>query len=704
MINIKKSKMLLNPLAEASWKINSGISFSFKNNDEDLYQKWAKKRREHFKKWGNLPTTKSENKKLLTLKNKYRGKRIFILGSGPSLNDTALEKLENEYTFGVNRIYLLYDRIKWRPNFYTVNDWEVGPDNAKEIRQLKDTHFFCPTRFRGLFSMTENTYMYRSCHETDIGAAFSYDLTEGAVMGGTVLTLVIQIAYYMGFDPIYLIGVDVNYTVPESVKQTGKRFSNGNLQFLESTEKDINHFDPRYFGKGKRWHNPNTDKMIEGFDKCREAIERRGRYIFNATVGGKLEVIKRVNFDQLFEKNYLFEPKEEVSIIMPAYNEEEHIKDAIQSVIDQSYERWVLIVIDDGSTDCTAEIVQKFDDIRIYYYRQKNRGRAAARNFGLEKATSKYIAFLDADDIFIYDKLEKQVKLMKKIPNITGVMGGWKRINSKGQELKIKKTNNGLIIPKEKYLGGCPVHLCMSLMHRDFIDKGIRFEQNRKYGEDWEFFLRLSNVYDAKFMTHQDIVGCYRATLRAEKKTTENYARAHISVVDNAFNSYLKYRSDDDQYRAARFEVTTRMAARFFGSRQADLGNKYLIEANLYRPGEEKKYLDRTAVHLVSWIEHFSEDNIGWLIKNLDKELIEKICLAQLPGVILYKWYGKQKRNDGSAYRRLLSAITLIKHSGLLIGTIMENAKKGNNPPEELSKFGKKIWKTIGLVALDKKK
>lgn len=703
MINLKKSKLLTNILAETSWKINNGRNIFSRKNEEVIYENWAKGRRELFKKWGNLHTTSAENKRLLTLKNKYRGKRIFILGSGPSLNDTALEKLENEYTFGVNRIYLLYERIKWRPTFYTVNDWEVGPDNANEIQQLKGTQFFCPTRFRGLFGKNQNTYMYRSCHEADIGSAFSYDLTEGAVMGGTVLTLVIQIAYYMGFDPIYLIGVDVNYTIPDSVKQSGKRFSNGNLQFLESTEQDVNHFDPRYFGKGKRWHNPNTDNMIVGFEKCKKAIAKRGRSIFNATVGGKLEVMKRVNFDSLFTKRQSFEAKLKVSIIMPAYNAEDHIKEAIQSVINQSYEGWELIVIDDGSRDRTEKIVRSFKDKRVKYFKQENQGRAAARNAGLKRAIGKYIGFLDADDLFMMDKLEKQVELLENTPDVIGVMGGWKRINPKGKVLKTINKKNRWKIPKEKFLGGCPVHICMTLMHREFIDKGIRFETKRRYGEDWEFLLRLSTVYNYEFMTHDGIVGCYRSTPQAEQKTNEKYARAHISVVENAFNSYLKNSEFSDKYNDARFQVTTRMASRFFGSRQAKLGKKYLSEANSFRPKNAGTYLNRTAVHLASLIEHFTDNNIGWLINNLDKELLERLGLIKLHSLVLYMWYGKQKTNKRSAYRIIINWMTILRYFSLFIETVVENTKKGNKPPKELSKVEKKIWNAIGFATFEKK-
>ena len=104
-----------------------------------------------------------------------------------------------------------------------------------------------------------------------------------------------------------------------------------------------------------------------------------------------------------------------VSIIMPAYNSEHHIEEAIESVICQTYREWELLVIDDGSTDSTAALVGAIakKDSRISLVRFKiNQGVAAARNKGLELARGRYIAFLDSDDLWLPEKLEKQIAFM----------------------------------------------------------------------------------------------------------------------------------------------------------------------------------------------------------------------------------------------------------------------------------------------------
>jgi len=103
-----------------------------------------------------------------------------------------------------------------------------------------------------------------------------------------------------------------------------------------------------------------------------------------------------------------------VSVIMPAFNAENYIQDAIDSVTRQTYTHWELIIIDDGSTDRTAVIVKDhlIRDNRVKYFYQDNEGQGAARNNGLRNSQGKYIAFLDADDIWLPEKLRVQVEIM----------------------------------------------------------------------------------------------------------------------------------------------------------------------------------------------------------------------------------------------------------------------------------------------------
>lgn len=103
-----------------------------------------------------------------------------------------------------------------------------------------------------------------------------------------------------------------------------------------------------------------------------------------------------------------------VSIIMPSYNTAQYISDSIKSIQAQSYNNWELIIVDDCSTDNSIEIIREFNDPRIILLQnEKNSGAAISRNFALRKAKGKWIAFLDSDDTWMPDKLEKQIKFME---------------------------------------------------------------------------------------------------------------------------------------------------------------------------------------------------------------------------------------------------------------------------------------------------
>lgn len=239
-----------------------------------------------------------------SLKGKFSGRRIFIMGNGPSLNRTPLELLEGEFVFGLNRISLLFDRIKWRPQFFTAFDVRVVPDNAKEFSELDIQYKFFSARYKKLLGEKSNHYWLHTKGFYDgFDGAFEPDVVySGFGGGGTIAVSAIEIAFYMGFREIYLIGTDVSYAVPPTVVQSGADvFGDGVKLELQSTkDDDANHFDPRYFGAGKKWHNPNVRDMKIGFARAHSYIEERGGILRNATVGGALDEVPRVAFESLF--------------------------------------------------------------------------------------------------------------------------------------------------------------------------------------------------------------------------------------------------------------------------------------------------------------------------------------------------------------------------------------------------------------------
>src|SRR5450432_181352 len=253
---------------------------------------------------GNGIFLNRSEKILKRLKNKYKGQRCFVMGNGPSLNSLDLTKLKNEYTFGVNAIYLNYEKMQFYTTFYVVEDDLVAADRKDEINNYQHSqHKFFGAYLRYLLKKDDKTILlnvlrnYESESDKEFKPSFSEDCLKKVWVGGSVTYLCLQLAYYMGFSKVYMIGFDHNYTIPKSAVISN--VNEGGFDIL-STEDDPNHFSPDYFGKGFRWHDPRVDRMELGFKKAREYFEKDGRELFNATFGGKLEVIQRCNYSDLF--------------------------------------------------------------------------------------------------------------------------------------------------------------------------------------------------------------------------------------------------------------------------------------------------------------------------------------------------------------------------------------------------------------------
>jgi len=187
-----------------------------------------------------------------------------------------------------------------------------------------------------------------------------------------------------------------------------------------------------------------------------------------------------------------------VSIMMPAYNAEAYIHQAIDSVIAQSYPHWELIIVDDGSKDRTAEIVSTFEDSRVKLIRQENGGEAVARNTALQQMAGEWVAFLDADDAFLPDHLSSAVSALQQHPNRDGVYTDGYYINSEGEQLKTLSSQRrgpfeGDIfeqIVRASDVFGPPI--CVVLRRAPIDEKNIEFDPRIIIGPDWDFLTRVA--------------------------------------------------------------------------------------------------------------------------------------------------------------------------------------------------------------------
>ena len=236
--------------------------------------------------------------RLRDLRRRYKGKRrCFIIGNGPSLNHTDLSKLRDEVTFGVNGLFLKFDEMGFYPTFYVVEDHLVAEDRAAAINTIEGPLKLFPYNLAYCLNEGPDTLFFNHRPRPSLeGFEFSTDASRVTYTGCTVTFTCMQLAYYFGFREIYLVGVDASYEIPKAVERT----DHYGVTVLDMQGDDPNHFHPDYFGKGYRWHDPQVDKMIAAYEEARRVTEAHGVVIRNATIGGKLEVFERVEYESLF--------------------------------------------------------------------------------------------------------------------------------------------------------------------------------------------------------------------------------------------------------------------------------------------------------------------------------------------------------------------------------------------------------------------
>lgn len=222
-----------------------------------------------------------KNYELIKFKNMHHGKRCFIIGNGPSLTYQDLQKLykKKEICFGVNRIYLSYEYTDWRPDYYVACDYLIVKKDAKIIQELSADKFIRHYFNRIIFNKQEDIYEYNGIVEDNKGLPFSSDIVKGVYMGKTVVYDCIQIAAYMGFTEIYLLGVDLTENMIAEAEGT---------HFYKSPDTN------EHLMKGDRGAN------LRAMKNARTYMELAGRTLKNATRNAQWDEIEKVDFDSLF--------------------------------------------------------------------------------------------------------------------------------------------------------------------------------------------------------------------------------------------------------------------------------------------------------------------------------------------------------------------------------------------------------------------
>ncbi len=223
--------------------------------------------------------------RLAPLMNLHRGERCFIIGNGPSLKQTDVPLLRKEITFGMNRIYLAFPEMGLETTYYVAVNQLVLEQCAADISQLAMPKFISCRAPRDLTFPEDTIFLNTSGRKP----WFSFDPAEVVWEMGTVTNVALQLAYYMGFQQVILIGVDHSFSTKGPP----------NTEVLSEGD-DVDHFSKEYFGKGFRWHLPDLETSELGYRMAKAVFEAGGREIVDATVGGKLQVFRKVAYESLF--------------------------------------------------------------------------------------------------------------------------------------------------------------------------------------------------------------------------------------------------------------------------------------------------------------------------------------------------------------------------------------------------------------------
>lgn len=289
------------------------------------------------------------------------------------------------------------------------------------------------------------------------------------------------------------------------------------------------------------------------------------------------------------------------SVIIPAYNQAQYLGEAIQSVLNQTFRDYELIVVDDGSTDYTSEMLSGFEDPRLRIIRQSNGGLSAARNRGIRETSAPFVTFLDADDLFMPDNLNLLCTALVNNREIGLVAGGVRIIDQAGQFL-LERVIRPESFSLDHLLLENPFAIGGILVRRNWFDRIGAFDETLSPCADWDLYLRLAAA-GCRMMGLEDIVVAYRNHQAQMTRSAERMRQARLGVIDKFFlrdglsADLMSYRD------RASASALLKAAASEYGCGQFDMAERDLTEAVRLDPS----WLDDACIRLVENLRGWSD-------------------------------------------------------------------------------------------------
>lgn len=217
-------------------------------------------------------------------KNRHQGERCVLLANGPSLNNTDFSAIRKEIAFGLNKIFLGLRRFGIYPRYYMAVNPHVIAQSVAQIKALTCVKFLCAKAALGLIDQDALTAHLA----TDRPAgSFSKDIIQGINQGYTVTYAALQVAYFLGFRKVVLVGLDHRYAFAGEPNDT---------HVMQGP--DPNHFDGAYFASGQAWQNPDLEQSAASYRLARQTFEADGRSIVDATVDGACTVFEKMSLQE----------------------------------------------------------------------------------------------------------------------------------------------------------------------------------------------------------------------------------------------------------------------------------------------------------------------------------------------------------------------------------------------------------------------
>ena len=290
-----------------------------------------------------------------------------------------------------------------------------------------------------------------------------------------------------------------------------------------------------------------------------------------------------------------------VSVVIPAYNSQRYIPSCIDSVLNQSYDKIEVIIVDDGSTDDTINIISAYKDDRIKLFTQHNAGAAVARNYGVSNATGSWIAFVDSDDIWFPDKLEKQMKqCANKVWSHTDLyyLGDVYPENTRATDFTQKHSGNifePLLV--ENSIGTSSV-----VIKKGVFEEFGGFNSGYRALQDWDFWLRVASKYEVCYC--DEALVYYRLHSTSISRNARRTLPFHLALINRVFSRQgvaWKYQGLKNKAKSQSCNICSQIS---------EQENDYLFSSYsaarslFYQPLDFSKYI-RLLKILVKTIIHF---------------------------------------------------------------------------------------------------